>query len=224
MVFLDEYLSSKIASMETLASEHHAIKICGDESQAKPAKKSPWWILGQPKASTTSKALASKSRSLPAQQDFHDLRKQDQFKLNSIGSHYIVGFNHSRADNTFTFTRGEEGLSYEYQHYKYASQSGKPFQSGYDYYSLGLVLLELGLWTPLDKLPILDQELVDMPLDAIQNLMSEEAVPLLGPIVGEEYQEAVRICLSEELLDIERSKVEEIFSKQVLGRLEKCHV
>jgi hypothetical protein len=63
-----------------------------------------------------------------------------------------------------------------------------------------------------------------MPLDAIQNLMSEEAVPLLGPIVGEEYQEAVRICLSEELLDTERLKVEEIFSKQVLGRLEKCHV
>ncbi len=134
-----------------------------------------------------------------------------------------MGFNHSRLDKKLTFTGGKEGLSYEYQHYKYAKQSGQSFHSGYDYYSLGLVLLELGLWMSLDNLPILDQKLADMSLDTIQDVMYEKAVPLLGPMVSEDYQEAVRICLSEELLDLERLKVEEIFSKQVLARLESRH-
>jgi len=226
LVFIDELLWRITAAGETSVHRAHAGEVLENESQASSITKTPWWARRNAKTSLSSEAIPSKGRSLrntPVQEGDDDVRKQRQFKLNDVHSHYIVGFNHSRPDDKLTFTGGKEGLSYEYQHYKYANQSGQSFQSGYDYYSLGLVLLELGLWTSLDNLPILDQKLADMSLDTIQDVMYEKAVPLLGPMVGEDYQEAVRICLSEELLDLERLKVEEIFSKQVLARLESCH-
>ena len=58
---------------------------------------------------------------------------------------YVIGFHHSRKDDPGAYTDGPElpDAQKEYQHPNYRQGSGR-FRKGYDYYSLGLVLLEIG--------------------------------------------------------------------------------
>lgn len=182
---------------------------------------SNWWS-GKPNVSQ--KADTSSETVMRAEHDRGQTGHNIRYPLERMPAHYLVGFNHSRADDKLTFTSGKTGPWYEYQHFRYANQSAQSFQTGYDYYSLGLVLLELGLWTPLNKTPILEQDIADYPLDRLQELLCEKALPLLRPLMGDIYSEAVRICLSDGLLDIDRKSVEQTFSREVLARLESCTV
>ena len=72
-----------------------------------------------------------------------------------IAQPYIVGFNHSRPDEPCAFTEGPgqgSGLQ-DYQHPHY-QQNRSRYRPGFDYYSLGIVLLEIGLWASLANITV----------------------------------------------------------------------
>lgn len=226
VVVFDETLRNWVTQAESSNASRRAKKIAEDQPQGDFAKKpgSIWPWSGKPNVPAEAESNQSLNTTHPIESGRQVIRNESLYALERIPEHYIVGFNHSRADDKVTFTSGKSGPWYVYQHYRYAIQSGESFQSGYDYYSLGLVLLELGLWTQLKRLPVLEQEIGQYPLDRLQELLCEKAVPQLKPMVGDEYAEAVRICLSGDLLDVDRTDVEEVFSKEVLARLEDCNV
>ena len=229
VVVFNETLRNWAALAESSSASRPSEKVVRDQSQAKSAQKprSMWSWPGKTSNSNTLVGIESNhslDTASPIESGRHVIRNESLYTLERIPEHYITGFNHSRTDDKFTFTSGKSGPWFEYQHFRYASQSSESYQSGYDYYSLGLVLLELGLWTPLNKLSVLEQDIGNYPLDRLRDLLREKAVSQLIPMMGDKYAEAVRICLSDDLLDLDRTEVEEKFSKEVLARLEDCNV
>ena len=89
------------------------------------------------------------------------------------------------------------------------------FCLGYDYYSVGLLLLEIGLWEPLSDSRLLERDIKDVQLVVQQDLR-------LGPLVGRRYQEAVRVCLSDELLDASDEEAKNGFETRVVDELLRC--
>ncbi|MCJ1458796.1 hypothetical protein MMC28_009170 [Mycoblastus sanguinarius] len=65
---------------------------------------------------------------------------------------YLIGFNHSRQNTPKALTQGPstDPQQIYYQHPNYTQ--GISFSPLFDYYSLGLVLLEIGLWKPLSHM------------------------------------------------------------------------
>ena len=229
VVVFTETLRHWAALAESSSASRPSEKVARDQSQTTSAQKprSTWSWRGKTSSSNTLIGVDfdhSLDTASPIESGRHVIRNENLYTLERIPEHYITGFNHSRVDDKFTFTSGKSGPWFEYQHFRYASQSSESYQSGYDYYSLGLVLLELGLWTPLNKLSVLEQDIGRYPLDRLRDVLLEKAVPQLIPMMGDNYAEAVRICLSDNLLDVDRTEVEEKFSKEVLARLEDCNV
>ncbi|KAH8723429.1 hypothetical protein GQ44DRAFT_710259 [Phaeosphaeriaceae sp. PMI808] len=104
---------------------------------------------------------------------------------------YIVGFNHSRPDEPSAFTGGpEESSINHYQHPLYLSDSRR-FCADFDYYSLGIILLEIGLWRPLESMT----RRYKGSYEEIRQLLIRERVPLLKQCMGRAYCEVVEICL-----------------------------
>ena len=75
----------------------------------------------------------------------------------TLSQPYIVGFDHSRPDSHFAFSEGPNPLSShsllenEYIHPEYRKGRSR-YHRCYDYYSLGLLLLEIGTWHPLSTI------------------------------------------------------------------------
>lgn len=108
---------------------------------------------------------------------------------------HIIGFNRSRPDDPQSFTNGPTLAfkSHAYQHPLYQKDRSR-FQSEFDYYSLGLVLLEIGLWQTLEEM---STKLVGGPIsneETIEKLLVKR-VPLLNHAMGNDYSEAVQSCL-----------------------------
>jgi serine/threonine protein kinase len=145
---------------------------------------------------------------------------------------YVVGFNRSRPDEPTAFTEGPNmDLKFQtYQHPEYQKDRAR-FRPDFDFYSLGLVLLEIGLWKPLEeviaKLNVISRE--DLP-----SKLLERRVPLLSHMMGVNYYEAVRACISgipgcspgleEDLMTEERYTLLLNFEKLVVERIGKCSV
>lgn len=104
---------------------------------------------------------------------------------------YIVGFEKSRPDSDIWYTDGPSVDSHaDYRHPDYNQESR--FIPAYDYYSIGLVLLEIGLWTPLwlwsRKRPTATPE-------EFRLFLINTYVPRLGQKMGRAYYDAVIFCL-----------------------------
>ncbi|KAK0511849.1 hypothetical protein JMJ35_005699 [Cladonia borealis] len=102
---------------------------------------------------------------------------------------YFIGFSYSRLNLETAFTQGPNKML-EYQHPEYLSGL-KRFYQEYEYYSVGLVLLELGLWLPLEKIT---QGIRGNPTKML-NAILETEVPKLKTYMGSSYEEAVTTCL-----------------------------
>ena len=61
-------------------------------------------------------------------------------------------------------------------------------------YSLGIVLLEIGLWRPLNE--ITQKYPLETPYEEIRDRLLKERIPLLKQSMGRRYCEAVRVCLA----------------------------
>lgn len=115
-----------------------------------------------------------------------------------ITTPYLIGFNHSRPNDHLAFTTGPPPyVKYKlYHHPNYTTQymrSGEKFQLQFDYYSLGLVLLEIGLWQVLEDV---SRKLKVNSNSSLKRALLEERVPLLGHTMGARYRDAVHACLS----------------------------
>jgi hypothetical protein len=106
---------------------------------------------------------------------------------------YFMGFLNSRQNDEFAFTEGpgEDPKHKDFQHPEY-SQGQLRFRPEFDYYSLGVVLLELGMWRMLSELT---RGWCESPREFREKLL-EKRVPRLGPPMGAIYQDVVRVCLS----------------------------
>ena len=112
---------------------------------------------------------------------------------------YIVGFNHCRQDKKDAFTTGpskdKNQAPYQHPDYKLGGTSIR-FRPQFDYYSIGLVLLEIGMWQTLEDLA--SESLGSFPPTQLRDLWITKTVPRLGATMGAMYRDAVRLCLEDD--------------------------
>lgn len=109
----------------------------------------------------------------------------------SLREPYILGFSHSRPDETSAFTAGPtESGAERYQHPAYLRESQR-YRAEFDYYSLGIILLEIGLWLPLDNMT----RKYEGSHEDIREMLLRKRIPLLKQSMGRRYCEAARVCL-----------------------------
>ena len=112
---------------------------------------------------------------------------------------YLLGFSNSRPDGENPYSswlyESDRALM-DSQHPQYLKQKGRlRYRPEFDYYSLGMVLLEIGHWRPLNKIiaktPGSPEELI--------NDLRQKQVPGLGFTMGTIYRDVVDACLSGDL-------------------------
>ncbi|KAF2732806.1 kinase-like protein, partial [Polyplosphaeria fusca] len=113
----------------------------------------------------------------------------------AINEPFLVGFAQSREIDVDAFTVGptQDPILADYQHPGYRiwdSETG--FKAEHDFYSLGIVLLELGRWKPLRHMTKGKETL--SPAALAKHLLLEE-VPQVESYMGEMYRGIVTACL-----------------------------
>ena len=124
---------------------------------------------------------------------------------------YFIGFSYSRLNLETSFTQGPD-KQLEYQHPEYLD-GRKRFCQEYEYYSAGLVLLELGLWLPLE---LITQDIRGSPSE-MRNVLLEKEVPKLKTYMGSAYEAAVATCLKGDFGgNLSPAETREAFERKVL--------
>lgn len=135
--------------------------------------------------------------------------------VEAMTSPYFVGFNYSRLNLETAFTQGPN-QQLEYQHPDYL-EGPKRFCQEYEYYSVGLVLLELGLWLPLETIT---KGILGSPPEMLKALLRTQ-VPKLKSYMGSAYEDAVATCLNTDFGGSSNpAEVREVFERKVLLKLE----
>ncbi|KAK3169643.1 hypothetical protein OEA41_009027 [Lepraria neglecta] len=115
----------------------------------------------------------------------------------SMDALYVTGFNYSRPNDKMIFsdgprTRGRDwSLRQEYQRPDYRRR-GVGYISQYDYYSIGMMLLEIGLWQNITQKLL---KKTTLGPDEKQDYALNEHVPFIGSYMGARYTDAVQYCL-----------------------------
>ena len=110
----------------------------------------------------------------------------------SLERPYVVGFEHSRPNEEQAFTSRLLPAHLDYQHPKFLD--GARFRPEFDFYSLGIVLLEIGLWNSIKEMTEGDGWKGISP-DIFRKRLLKRRVPQLGQSMGARYREAVEECL-----------------------------
>ncbi|KAH7117524.1 kinase domain-containing protein [Dactylonectria macrodidyma] len=107
----------------------------------------------------------------------------------------IVGFAGSRENRLDSFTYGPEDdiRLRNYQHPEYLTQQAR-YREDFDYYSVGILLLEIGLWNTLSKITQ-SSRFQDKSPEQFRSELIATRVPELGIAMGRRYMEATRACL-----------------------------
>ena len=154
--------------------------------------------------------------------------KKDLRRIQALKEPFIIGFSRSRPNEPAAYTNGPRPSSESrlYQHPQYLERKHS-YLPEFDYYSLGLILLEIGLWMPLIDM-IAGRKFSTFEDQRLYLLQTR--VPLLGHNVGKEYSAAVSACLQSfgDSTDgpgdglVERSASKRLkFSDEVVARLRK---
>jgi serine/threonine protein kinase len=151
--------------------------------------------------------------------------------LDAWSEPYVVGLHRCRPDQSSWDTEGPPDndsmqLHMElYQHPDY-KQKGR-FRLEYDYYSLGVVLLELGLWYPLQAWSE-NSKYNHISLREFRKIMIGKYVPRLTAHVGDVYRKVVLACLDGTLESMpitstvtESKRTFDMFFDQVFTPLQK---
>jgi serine/threonine protein kinase len=116
-------------------------------------------------------------------------QSQDLTALN-ICEPYLMGFQQSRQSRPGAFSDGSITTKERaFVHPSY--QDGVRFHSAFDYYSLGVILLEIALWRPIDKVLA-----PGTSADALRLLLLEYAAKYVPKRMGTGYCEVVVACLN----------------------------
>ena len=151
----------------------------------------------------------------------------------SLSTPYFIGFNYSRVndDNAYSSLSGSE---IEYQHpiyqrnaLSYADNSTTPivrYYQEFDYYSVGIVLMEIAFWAPLKSIT---ERIKGSRKEMLEKLL-ETYVPLVWTYMGDIYGAAVQYCLT---IYVEEQKekyspedVRDRFNENVVIPISKCLV
>lgn len=137
---------------------------------------------------------------------------------------YVVGLTHSREDNEKAWSNGPDEDATLYQDYSHPQYHVlQRFHRVFDYYSVGMVLLEIGLWRTLNSIvsiyPTYDRE-------GLRNEIIERHLPELRYHMGETYHDVVLDCLTETIGTSETPDFDLTtnFQSLVVEKLERCKV
>ena len=145
----------------------------------------------------------------------------------SLAKAYFIGFNHSRVNDDDEYS-SPSGPEIEYQHplyqrntqaYSDDMRSRNRFCQEFDYYSVGLVLIEIALWRPLSSMT---RGVEGSPVEMLEQLQ-KKYVPLVKISMGDIYYDAVRYCLT--VSDESQNslvEVREIFNEKVVLPISQC--
>lgn len=117
-----------------------------------------------------------------------------------VASAVLAGFHNSRPEVS-EYTIGPRDELIHYRHPSYIS--GAHFRKEFDYFGLGVVLLELGLWLPISTLRDDHKEIKSE--EAFRCKLLQSYVPQLAENVGVLYRDAVMFCLDAERLIADNS-------------------
>ncbi|KAH7198914.1 kinase-like domain-containing protein [Fusarium flagelliforme] len=106
---------------------------------------------------------------------------------------YVVGLHETRPDGSYWETTGSDAFLHDYRHPRY--KNGTRFKQVFDYYSLGIVLLEVGLWCPLDRF-LASPRFRRMGAEEISSALCGLAKNRLGSKMGRVYRDVVVSCLA----------------------------
>ena len=137
----------------------------------------------------------------------------------SMSSPYFTGSTYSRLNHMEAFTTHppykQREFVVDYEHPIYQKRRYR-FRQEFDYYSIGLVLLELGYWTPLKYIV---QKIRGTPEELLEALL-KDWVPSLKSYMGNAYAEAVDTCLHADFGESSKTvEVRENFEKNVLQKI-----
>jgi hypothetical protein len=119
----------------------------------------------------------------------------------------------------------------EYQHPTYLENTRRSlsdpenraprFQQEFDYYSVGLVLMEIAFWRPLNEIT---QKIRGEPEKLVADLL-ETHIPLVKTYMGDSYGDAVRFCLTcYESVDKNAEVAREEFRRNVVVQIKQHSV
>jgi hypothetical protein len=127
-----------------------------------------------------------------------DNRSISYAKSHVLCEPFVVGLNKSRPGGEAWHTRGP-ALETDFLDYRHpAYEQTKRFRVGYDYYSLGIMLLEIGLWTPLNFMTA-RREIRTLSPKQLRDTIVSRFVPRLGYKMGKTFQDVVHALLSDHL-------------------------
>jgi len=147
---------------------------------------------------------------------------------------YLIGFEHSRLDAPGEQTENVEEKP-DHKFYRHPKAMAVPIadlkqplggpgrhSKVYDIYSLGVVLLEIGLFDTAEG--IVGKRLApkDQTPEGIRKVMVERAIPALRFAMGDSYADATLACLDGSLDKFTRESIRQPFYKDVVCRLDLC--
>jgi len=146
----------------------------------------------------------------------------------SLSSPYFVGFNYARLNEEKAFS-DLPGPEKEYQHpvylrntRNYSDDPQKPFRrfrQEFDYYSVGLVLMEIAFWKPLH---VITKNITGTPEELLTKLLKTH-ISLVKTYMGDSYAESVRSCLTCYTAEYRTpEEVRENFNQTVVIPISQC--
>ena len=154
---------------------------------------------------------------------------KDESWLHAMDKPYFLGYLNSRpSDDAASTVYVENPLETAYQHPDYLGGRGSVrYRLQFDYYSLGLILLEIGRWQSLEHMSEKTGSRHEMR-DRLRN----DKVKRLRQNMGSMYENAVTLCLGDgfrPLAGMENSTSGDVdlrlkFSDHVVNQLAKCKV
>lgn len=148
----------------------------------------------------------------------------------SLARPYFIGFNHSRVNDDDEYS-SPSGPEMEYQHPSYQSNTRAyaddtrnvvvRFRQEFDYYSVGMVLMEIAIWKPLNSMT---SKIEGSPEEMLSKLR-EKYVPLVRISMGDVYGAAVQYCLKVgEKGQYSPEKIRNDFNENVVLPISRCLV
>ena len=132
---------------------------------------------------------------------------------------YIIGFDHSRKDGNSEYSQGVQlERSKEYLHPDYRQPSAR-YKGTYEYYALGLVLLEIGTWTSLSN--TYERNPTAKPCE-LREMYIQRCTNELGKLMGPIYQSVTKKCLEYDAWE-EGVGAQLHFQTEVIDKLNQCN-
>lgn len=145
----------------------------------------------------------------------------EKWKNLDLGSPYIIAFKHSRRDDAGEYTEGPENgdENGEYRHPEYRAGLSV-FKRYHDYYSLGLVLLEIGTWNSLSNIYDHYPTLTPVALrEKYLKFCDNQLLLAMGPV----YHRVTKVCLESDVtFKGEGADTHLEFQKRVVDELHRC--